>query len=109
MLITVRALVLPALLGLTLTACGGGAAADLADSDPNGAEACSQLAGAFENKDDTSAAIKGSFASGKAATQSTTPAIKAAVLDVGGDPAADPEKMVAACKAAGVDMPDVPK
>ncbi len=90
-----------------LVGCGGGGEG-LSDRDPNGARACEQLAEAFKNKDDTQAAIRGSFASGEAASQANTPAIKDATIDVGGDLAADPEAMVAACRAEGVDMPDVP-
>lgn len=101
-----RTLAAIVLFTLTLAACGGGSS--LADTDPKGAEACSQLADAFANKDDTSAAIRGSFASGKAAGEAKTAAIREAVLDVGGSSAADPGPMVAACRAAGVEMPDVP-
>jgi hypothetical protein len=94
-------------LALLLAGCGGGGDG-LAGRDPNGARACEELAQAFENKDDTDAAIRGSFASGEAASQSSTPAIKDATIDVGGELAADPEAMVAACRAEGVDIPDVP-
>jgi hypothetical protein len=91
---------------LALTACGGGG--DLAERDPLGAQACESLAEAFENKDDTDAAIAGSMNSGEAALKATTQSIKDATIDLGGDTAADPDAMVKACRAEGVDMPDVP-
>jgi hypothetical protein len=93
---------------LLLAACGGGEGGGLAERDPKGAEACSKLAEAFENKNDTDAAIQGSTEAGAAADQSETPAIKAATIDLAGTLVADPEAMVEACRAEGVDMPDVP-
>lgn len=93
------------LFALTLTACGD---YDLAEDDPKGAEACSLLAEALRNEDDTAAALLSSFASGAAASEAKTPTIREAVVDVGGSLKADPVKMVAACRTAGVTMPDVP-
>jgi hypothetical protein len=95
---------------LVLAACGGGdgGAGGLAERDPKGAEACAKLAEAFENRNDTDAAVRGSTEAGAAADQSKTPSIKAATIDLAGTIVADPEAMVQACRAEGVDMPDVP-
>jgi hypothetical protein len=95
---------------LLLAACGGSSGGDggLAERDPKGAEACSSLAEAFENRNDTEAAIQGSTEAGAAAEQASTQAIKEAVIDLAGTKVADPEAMVEACRAEGVDMPDVP-
>lgn len=93
---------------LLLAACGGGEGGGLGERDPKGADACSSLASAFENKDDTDAAIQGSEDAAAAAGQADTQAIKNAVIDVAGTKYADPEAMVEACRAEGVDMPDVP-
>jgi ABC-type glycerol-3-phosphate transport system substrate-binding protein len=94
-------------LAVMLTACGGGGS-DLADTDPNGAEACEKLAQAFEDKNDTDKAIQGSMDAAEAAEEATTASIRDAVIDLAGTKAADPEAMVDACRAEGVDMPDVP-
>lgn len=91
------------IVAFTLTACGD---YDLAESDPKGAEACSLLADALRNKDDRPAALLDSFASGEAASKAKTPTIREAVVDVAGSLKADPVKMVAACRTAGVTMPD---
>jgi ribosomal protein L18 len=91
---------------LLLAACGGGG--DLADSDPKGAEACQALAQAFEDRNDTDAAIAGSQKAGEAASQAETQAIREATIDLAGTQVADPEAMVDACRDAGVEMPDVP-
>lgn len=93
------------LVALTLTACGG---ESLAERDPKGAQACSRLADALRNKDDTAAALLDSFASGDAAREAKTVGIREAVVDVGGSLKADPLRMVSACRTAGVTMPDVP-
>lgn len=92
------------LIALTLTACGG---YDLAEEDPKGAQACSLLADSLRNKD-AAAATLDAFASGAAASEAKTVTIREAVVDLGGSPKADPVKMVAACRTAGVSMPDVP-
>lgn len=97
-----------ALVAVLLGGCGGGGGEGLADTDAKGAEACSALAQAFENKDDTAKAIEGSKRAGAAAAEASTPAIRDATLDLAGTQVADPQEMVSACRAAGVDMPDVP-
>ncbi len=102
-----RRLLALTLTAICLTACGGGSD-DLSERDPNGAQACKSLTTAFENKDDTDAAITNSLNSGKSALKAKTQAIKDATIDLGGDTAADPDAMVKACRAEGVDMPDVP-
>jgi hypothetical protein len=94
-------------LALVLAGCGGGSDG-LAERDPKGAEACQELAEAFENKDDTQAAIEGSMRAGAAAEQAETQSIRNATIDLAGEAAADPEAMVDACRDEGVDMPDVP-
>jgi hypothetical protein len=98
---------LAALTLVLLAACSSGGG-NLAKTDPKGAEACSELAAAFKNKDNTDEAVAGSMRAGAAAVDAKTDAIRAAVIDLGGDKAADPEKMHDACVAAGVSMPDVP-
>lgn len=90
-----------------VAACGGGGDG-LADRDPNGAQACRALAEAFENKDDTEAAIQGSTDAGAAAENAETPEIRDATIDLAGTKVADPQAMVDACRDAGVEMPDVP-
>ncbi len=101
-----RRLLVLTLTAIVVTACGG--SGDLAERDPLGAQSCESLAKAFENKDDTDAAITNSLNSGKSALKAKTQAIKDATIDLGGDTAADPDAMVKACRAEGVDMPNVP-
>ena len=101
----------PLALVVVLAACssgGGDGGGGLSSSDPKGAEACSQLAAAFKAKDNADEAVAGSMRAGAAAGEAKTESIRTAVIDLGGDKAADPEKMHDACVAAGVDMPDVP-
>lgn len=78
---------------------------DLADRDPHGAQACRELAEAIDNPDE---AVSGAYASGEAALKSSTPPIKAAVVQVSGDTWAHAGKMIRACRAEGVDMPETP-
>lgn len=92
---------------LLLAACSGGGG-DLAKTDPDGAKACAALASAFEHKDDADAAVSDSMKAGELAGSAKTDAIRSAVIDLGGDKAADPEKMHDACVAAGIKMPEVP-
>lgn len=91
-----------------LAGCGGSTSDGLASTDSKGAEACSAMRQAFQDKNDTAKAIEGSKKAGAAAQQASTGDIKAAVVDLVGTTVADPAKLVAACRAAGVDMPDVP-
>jgi hypothetical protein len=92
---------------LLAAGCSGGGDA-LAERDPKGAEACDALAQAFRDKNNTDAAIAGSAKAGAAADQSTTPAIKAATIDLAGTKVADPQALRQACVDAGVDVPEVP-
>ncbi len=94
------------LVALALTACGG---EGLAERDPKGAEACARLADSLRNKDDPAAALLDSFAAGQAASEAKTVGIREAVVDVGGSLKAVPLRMVAACRTAGVKMPDAPE
>lgn len=87
---------------LALTGCGGGER--LADRDPAGARACSELAKAIEATD---GAVAHAYASGEAALESTTPAIRAAAVQLPGHTWAHAGRMLDACRAEGVEMPDV--
>ena len=96
---------------LLLGACASGSTAtatDLATSDPNGAKACAALTQAYAAGADKAKAITAVYAAGAAAKLSTTPAIKAAVVEVDGRAAANGVTLRAACAAAGVAMPAAP-
>lgn len=91
-----------AALAVALAACSSDS---LVDRDPSGARACSLLAEAFGDRD---AAVERVYAAGEAALESTTPDIRAATVQVAGDTWAHAGRMVEACRAQGVDMPEGP-
>ena len=91
--------------GLLAGGCSG--SAGLAETDPEGHEACIALADAL-NSDSARKKIGGTLEAGDHAAQASTRAIRDTAKPLLGQHIADVEQLHAACIDAGEDMPPLP-